>query len=160
MSDLSGQATITDPLLINPWGVSFSPTSPFWISNAGSNTATLYMVTGAAGVSKVALNISTPGSPTGQVYNSSTGFVVSQGGGSGAAAFLFAQMNGTISGWNTSVSPPVAPATSSTQAILAATGSPTPAAYTGLALGTMYRHPPLGFFLFAANSATGPHRCV
>ena len=40
VSDVSGLATITDPLLINPWGVSFSPTSPFWVSNAGSSSST------------------------------------------------------------------------------------------------------------------------
>ena len=31
-----------DPNLKNPWGVSFSSTGPFWVSNQGSGTATLY----------------------------------------------------------------------------------------------------------------------
>ena len=33
------KAKITDPQLVNPWGVSHSPTSPFWTSNQGKNTA-------------------------------------------------------------------------------------------------------------------------
>src|SRR5258707_10474735 len=50
VSDVPGLATITDPLLINPWGVSFSGSSPFWVSNAGSSTSTLYMVTASGDV--------------------------------------------------------------------------------------------------------------
>jgi uncharacterized protein (TIGR03118 family) len=151
VSDISGVATVTDPLLINPWGVSFNPTSPFWVSNQGSSTATLYAVTGSSDVSKVALSVNIPGPPTGQVFNGSPGFVVSQGGASGPASFLFGQLNGAISGWNSNVPPPVPPATLSTQAILAATGAPAPVAYTGLALGTRSS----GMFLYAANNAAG-----
>src|SRR5262249_49798314 len=47
VSDIPGLATITDPLLVNPWGMSRSPTSPFWTSNQGTNSATLYAVTGS-----------------------------------------------------------------------------------------------------------------
>src|SRR5215469_4725592 len=151
VSDLSGVATVTDPLLINPWGVSFNPTGPFWISNQGTSTATLYQVNGSSDVSKVPLTVNTPGFPSGQVFNGSSGFVVSQGGGSGPAMFLFAELNGTIAGWNMSVPPPVPPATASTQAILAATGAPTAGAYTGLALGARTA----GMFLYAANNSAG-----
>ena len=57
VSDIpSLQATITDPELHNPWGVSHSPTSPFWVSNQGTSTATLYMVTDETTVSKVNIN--------------------------------------------------------------------------------------------------------
>ena len=42
VSDISGIATVTDPLLINPWGVSLSAASPFWVSNQGSSTSTLH----------------------------------------------------------------------------------------------------------------------
>src|SRR5262249_16939585 len=45
VSDIPGLATITDPQLVNPWGVSHSAMSPFWISNQGKNTTTLYKVT-------------------------------------------------------------------------------------------------------------------
>ena len=53
VSDIPGLATITDPELHNPWGVSHSPTSPFWVSNQGTNTATLYAVTDETNVMKV-----------------------------------------------------------------------------------------------------------
>jgi hypothetical protein len=48
VSDISGLAIVTDPLLINPWGVSFNSASPFWVSNQGSSTATVYAVTGSS----------------------------------------------------------------------------------------------------------------
>ena len=52
VSDILGLATITDPLLHNPWGLSHSATSPFWVSNQATNTATLYAVTGNNSVTK------------------------------------------------------------------------------------------------------------
>ena len=112
VSDIAGVATVTDPMLINPWGVSFNSTgSPFWVSNQGTSTATVYQVTGSSDVSNVGLRVGIPGPPTGQVSNGSPGFVVSQDSASGPAAFLFAALNGTISGWNPNVPPPVPPAT-------------------------------------------------
>src|ERR1700758_3302200 len=56
VSDIPGLAAITDSALVNPWGVSFSATSPFWVSNQGTNTTTLYAVTGSTTVSKVDIN--------------------------------------------------------------------------------------------------------
>src|SRR5258708_4433688 len=41
VSDQAGVAAHTDPKLVNPWGVAFSPTGPFWIANNHSGTATL-----------------------------------------------------------------------------------------------------------------------
>jgi hypothetical protein len=49
VSDIPGLATITDPNLINPWGLVASVAgSPFWTSNQGTSTSTLYNVTGDA----------------------------------------------------------------------------------------------------------------
>jgi uncharacterized protein (TIGR03118 family) len=133
VSDVSGMATITDPLLVNPWGMSSSPMSPLWTSNQVSNTATLYSIDGTTGaVTKVPLNVSIPGPPTGQLFNGSPNFVA---------------LNGTISGWNPGVPPPPP----STHAILAATGAPAPVAYTGLTWAVKGSDP----FLYAANNATG-----
>jgi len=53
---LAGLATITDPELMNPWGVSHSATSRFWTSNQGKGTATIHDVTGPTNVSKVNIN--------------------------------------------------------------------------------------------------------
>src|SRR3974377_2360658 len=64
VSDIPGLALLTDPILQNPWGVSFNPPSgggigsPFWISDQVTNVATLYSVPGANNtpVSKVNIN--------------------------------------------------------------------------------------------------------
>src|SRR5262245_10737160 len=62
-SDVPGLAANLDPNLKNPWGMSFTATSPFWVSNQGSNNATLYNGLGVPN----ALKVSTPFGPTGQV---------------------------------------------------------------------------------------------
>ena len=112
VSDIPGLAAITDAELVNPWGVSHSPTSPFWVSNQGKNTTTLYAVTDATKVSKVVINPPTgfvlipttaqgPQGPTGQVSNSNaSSFLVKNGGDGGPAHFIFANLNGTISAWD------------------------------------------------------------
>ena len=46
VSNIPGLATITDADLVNPWGFSHSATSPFWVSNQGTGSSTLYNVTG------------------------------------------------------------------------------------------------------------------
>src|SRR5437868_14030788 len=56
VSDIPGLAAITDPALQNPWGISHSSTSPFWSSNQGTSTATLYAVTHKTTVTKVNIN--------------------------------------------------------------------------------------------------------
>jgi uncharacterized protein (TIGR03118 family) len=143
VSDVSGLATITDPELKNPWGVSESATSPFWVSNQGTNTSTLYAVTGSTNVSKVNINppagfvsIPTtaggPQGPTGQVNNANpSSFLV---GNSGSARFIFANLNGTISAWNSGA----------TSVVQAATFG---AVYTGLAINAAQTR------LYAANDA-------
>jgi uncharacterized protein (TIGR03118 family) len=118
VSDIQGLATITDPLLINPWGISHSATSPFWTSNNGTSTATLYAVTANNNVTQVTavnaqgfVNIPTtasppppappiPQGPTGQVNNSNTAsFQLTPGDATTSARFIFANLNGTISAW-------------------------------------------------------------
>src|SRR5260370_847264 len=44
--DQPGHATalIQDPNLINPWGIAYSPTGPFWVSNNHTGTSTVYSV--------------------------------------------------------------------------------------------------------------------
>jgi uncharacterized protein (TIGR03118 family) len=98
VSDVPGLATNTDPNLKNPWGVSFAPTSPFWISNQASNTATLYDGAGTP----VPLVVSIPPSgfptgPTGQVFNGTSSFNLPDGS---PAVFLFDTLDGRILGWN------------------------------------------------------------
>jgi uncharacterized protein (TIGR03118 family) len=125
-SDIPGNANNLDPNLKNAWGISFSNTSPFWISNQVTGVATLY---NGAGVPN-SLVVTIPpaagtgdGSPTGTVFNGTTDFKLTPATNS-AAAFLFDTLNGNISGWNPAVNP--------TNAVNEVT---TPGAvYTGLAL--------------------------
>src|SRR5713101_804768 len=48
VSDIAGVALFKDPNLVNPWGLSHSPTSPWWISDNGTGVATLYKGNGVA----------------------------------------------------------------------------------------------------------------
>ena len=89
-----GQTTLassaSDPDLVNPWGTSFSSTSPFWISDNGTGRATLYNSLGV----KQGLVVTMPmgAEPvTGQVFNGTPSF--------NADLFMFASENGTIAGW-------------------------------------------------------------
>jgi len=80
VANLPGVALLQDTNLVNAWGMSFSATSPFWLSDNGSGLSTLYAVTydtnGVALVTKQGLQVGIPGegNPTGQLFNSSTNF--------------------------------------------------------------------------------------
>jgi len=97
VSDVAGVAQIQDPALVNAWGLSSSPSSPFWVSDAGTHVSTLYAVTNDASdnehVVKQALTVSIPGLGivTGQLFNNTTGF--------NSNLFLFVSVDGVISGW-------------------------------------------------------------
>ncbi len=70
-------AAATDASLVNGWGLSAGPTTPWWASDNGTNTSTLYTGTGA----KQALTVSVAGAPTGTVFNGNAAdFAVSQSG--------------------------------------------------------------------------------
>jgi uncharacterized protein (TIGR03118 family) len=123
VSDGGAPAPSIDASLVNGWGLSAGPTTPWWASDNGTNLSTLYSGTGA----KTPLTVSVPGSPTGTVFNGSAAdFVVSQNGSSGAARFLFATESGTVLGWN--------PAVNGTVALLGADRSSVGAVYKGLAI--------------------------
>ena len=93
-------APSSDANLVNGWGLSDGPTTPWWASNNGTSTSTLYSGTG----SKVPLTVTVTGGPTGTVFNANAAdFTISQNGKSGAARFLFATEAGTIVGWSPTV---------------------------------------------------------
>jgi uncharacterized protein (TIGR03118 family) len=99
VSDLSGKAKHTDPLLKNAWGLAYAPGEAFWVSDEASDWSTLYNGTGIPQSLKVVIppiSGSGPGSPTGMVYNGSTQFKID----TWTSAFLFATLDGTISGWS------------------------------------------------------------
>src|SRR5437870_7934774 len=47
ISDVPGLAPVLDPLLVNPWGVTATASSPFWIVN--NKTSTVQLVRGDVG---------------------------------------------------------------------------------------------------------------
>ena len=98
-------APAADASLVNGWGLSAGPATPWWAADNGTNTSTLYNGVGA----KQALTVSVAGAPTGTVFNgSASDFVVSQNGKSAVARFLFATEGGTIMGWSPAVNPAAA----------------------------------------------------
>ncbi|MCU1298624.1 MAG: hypothetical protein JWO91_2902 [Acidobacteriaceae bacterium] len=138
VSNQVGMARHIDPLLVNAWGLVYPPTGPFWISDEASGWSTLYT---AAGV-KQSLEVEIPsatgagtGSPTGIVFNGSPEFQVK----GWASIFLFATLDGTISGW--------APQADPNNSIIAVNNPGS--SYTGLAISSK----PTGNFLFAADNA-------
>jgi len=106
VSDITGVAPTIDPNLKNPWGLTRSSSSPWWIGNNNSGTSTLYTATGTiipingTGTVTVPPPGFAPGTqsaPTGVVFNGSpTDFLVAPGK---SAHFIFATEDGTISGW-------------------------------------------------------------
>jgi uncharacterized protein (TIGR03118 family) len=137
VSDVSGKALHTDPLLKNAWGLAYSPGEPFWISDEASGWSTLYNGQGVPQTLQVIVppaSGSGSGTPTGIVYNGSTEFQID----TWTSVFLFDTLDGTISGWSG-----FDPST----ALIAVT---TPgASYTGLAITN---HPSANF-LYAADAA-------
>src|SRR5205807_3177805 len=97
-SDVPGLARFTDPNLVNPWGVSFSPTGPFWFADNHRGVADLLDGRGQA----VPLVVPVPaadrsgGAPTGTAFNGGPGFRVTENGVSAPSRFLFAAEDGTI----------------------------------------------------------------
>ena len=151
-------APVTDTNLINPWGVSASPTSPIWVSNQGTNTSTLYSITnvqaGTGSPFVVAIpttSTSAAQGPTGQVFNGGTGFPIAASSGTVPSKFIFANLNGTISGWNPGSTRGLA------NAVIAVS---TPGAvYTGLAMATAPLPTNAGAsasFLYAADFTPPP----
>jgi uncharacterized protein (TIGR03118 family) len=131
VSDGFVPADNSDQNLINSWGIAFNPFGPVWVADNGAGVSTLY--DGDGKLQPLVVQIPTPagapgkGTPTGIVFNGSTGFAVSVGSTSGPSRFIFATEDGVIAGW--------APTVDATHAIRIIDNSKTTAAvYKGLAL--------------------------
>src|SRR5256886_9479739 len=103
-SDIAGVAQHVDPNLVNPWGMSVSPSGTIWVSDNGTGVST---VDGQDGTAR-SLVVTIPtaarnrgvGNPTGQVFNGTPFFQVTKNGMSAPAFFIFVSEDGSISGWN------------------------------------------------------------
>ena len=155
VANTSGVAPVTDPNLVNPWGLSRASGSPWWISDNGAGLSTLY--NGVGGIVPLVVTIPKAdpnsktfptGTPTGTIANgSTTDFLLAKGA---PALFLFSTIDGTISGWNPTIGIPPGGAPPSKQATVvfkATNGS----SYTGLTSATIDGKR----YLYAANFTKG-----
>jgi uncharacterized protein (TIGR03118 family) len=165
VSNQAGVAENQDEHLVNGWGLVALPTSPFWVSDNGTGFSTLY--TGAG--QQIPLFVTIPpapgdpagtiGTPTGIVGNISPNandFTITENDRSGQAIFIFATLDGTISGWNPTVDG-VDPTTGLSHATIptGADRSSVGAVYTGLAIAVNTSGQA---FLYAADD--GPNRRI
>ena len=135
VSDIPGVAERVDSHLVNPWGLAVSPNDTIWVANNGTGTSTLYSPSGAKQPPGNPLLVTIPasktstesGNPTGLVFNSTGGFVVTEDGRSGSSFFIFVSEDGVISGWN--------PQVALDHAVVAVDHGKRDAIYKGAALG-------------------------
>jgi uncharacterized protein (TIGR03118 family) len=136
VSNTPGVAPVTDPQLVNPWGLSRGSGSPWWVSDNATGFSTLYNGPGVKQSLIVTIppadptNKKTPtGTPTGTIFNgSTTDFLLAPGA---PATFLFSTIDGSIVGWNANVAVAAGAAPPSTHAVTAAKGA-AGSSYTGL----------------------------
>jgi len=139
-------AITVDSNLVNPWGISFGPTTPFWISDNAAGLTSLYRPNGVQVSPPSPVTIpppaggTPPSAPTGQVFNASgAGFPVN----GSPARFIFATEDGTISAWNGGAAATI---------VVPAPGIPlSGAVYKGLAIGSSGG----SSFLYATNFNSG-----
>lgn len=139
VSDQDGAAPVTDPHLVNAWGIASGPTTAFWIADNGTGLSTVYDTEGqpfpAGGplVVTIPAPAAAPGgtvsAPTGIVFNSTTDFEITEDAVTEPATFIFATEDGTIAGWNAAVNPDMA--------IRVVDDSATDAVYKGIAIAAV-----------------------
>src|SRR5439155_6264580 len=104
VSDLAGRAALTDPDLVNPWGLVPGAQGVFWASNNGTGTSTLYQPSGA----KVGLVVTIPGGAnTGVALTdaNAAAFAIPSADTTARAIFIFVSEGGTISAWSNRLDP-------------------------------------------------------
>jgi uncharacterized protein (TIGR03118 family) len=155
VSNVSGVAPVTDPTLVNPWGLSRSSNSAWWISDNGTGLSTLFSGAGVKNSLIVTIPKADPnnktfptGTPTGTIFNSvPTDFILP---GGFASTFLFATIDGTISGWNPNVAIAPGAAAPSVNAVIAVKTTDG-SSYTGLTSAFVEGNR----YLYAANFTKG-----
>lgn len=137
VSDFSGLGLATDTNLVGAWGTVHSATSPWWVNTTFSGKSLLFNGAGQPLSLVVSIPPTNGANATGIVFNGGNGFEV---GSNMPARFIFATLNGTISGWNPTQPNP---------AVAVLTVSNSDAAYSGIALAQNNGQE----FLYAADFA-------
>jgi uncharacterized protein (TIGR03118 family) len=161
VADTGVGGTVADSHLVNGWGLTALPGSPWWVSDNVTGFSTLYAIKNSpqgvsASLVPLVVTISPSanggtGSPTGVVGNTTGGFTFTVNGQTQPFLFIFSTFDGTISAWHPAIDPVVKGAST---ASLKVDRSGVGAVYTGLAIGTNAGNP----LLFAADD--GPNRRV
>jgi uncharacterized protein (TIGR03118 family) len=144
-SNPDGSAVTVDPNLKNSWGLARGAASPWWVNNEGTGTSTLY--SGAGAITPLVVTVPNakgktgPSGPTGMIFNGTADFNIAP---KNPAMFIFATVNGTISGWGPPATPVVA---GKSTALLEVDESKNGAVFTGLTWIELQGH----HFLLAAN---------
>jgi uncharacterized protein (TIGR03118 family) len=144
-NNADGSAVAVDANLKNAWGLARGASSPWWVNNAGTGTSTLY--SGAGAINPLVVTVPNakgaegPSGPTGMIFNGTADFNIAP---KNPATFIFATINGTISGWGPPATPVVA---NKSTALNKVDESKDGAAFTGLTWIELEGH----HFLLAAN---------
>jgi uncharacterized protein (TIGR03118 family) len=149
VSDVPGLADHTDPRLKNPWGLSLSPGGDFRVDDNHTGLSTVYDANGQRDPGTVQVPLppgstsTSPAAPTGTVLNTTSGFVISEGGRSAPANSIFATEDGTIAAWGQRVD--------RQHALIEVDNSAAGAVYKALTLGSNAQ----GTFIYATNFHNG-----
>lgn len=151
VSDQAGQALKQDTNLVNAWGIAAGGQSPFWVNGNGTGTSEAIFNTGFTPGATTPKTITIPSAannvsganPTGIVFNNTTSFQVTNNGSFGAANYLFASEDGSISAWRF----PASGSGATTAAVRVIDNGAASNVYKGLAIDTIGNSP----FLYAAD---------
>ncbi len=109
VSDIRGLAATTDPNLQNPWGISQNTEGQFRAADNATGVSTEYSASGQIIGTPVTIptppGVAPPSAPNGNVFNTTSDFVISHDGKSAPATVIFSSENGTIVGFNPAVDP-------------------------------------------------------
>ena len=160
VSDIQGLAPTPDGHLLNPWGLTASSTSPWWVSDNNGGVSTLYngntgaIVPLVVNIPPLDANGNGKGTPTGIVFTGTSGFMFQANGKTAASAFTFVTEDGTIVAWGPGINPTDLPhdafvVVDNSANPTAATG----AVYKGATIAQMKTGGP--FFLYVTNIRAG-----
>ena len=160
VSDIQGLAPTPDGHLLNPWGLTASSTSPWWVSDNNGGVSTLYngntgaIVPLVVNIPPLDANGNGKGTPTGIVFTGTSGFMFQANGKTAASAFTFVTEDGTIVAWGPGINPTDLPhdafvVVDNSANPTAATG----AVYKGATIAQMTTGGP--FFLYVTNIRAG-----